>query len=566
MRKKFWFTLIGIVILTALAGVVDYPSGPDIKIGNYFRELKVHLGLDLKGGAQLVYTADMKDVPAADQQQALEGARDVIEQRVNAFGVSEPLVQTNQSGDSSRIIVELPGVTDIDQAIKQIGETPLLEFREQKQQTLTDEQKKALEIYNAAQKQKAEEALAKAVQPGADFAALANEYSEDPGNTGTDGTKSGGDLGFVREGAFVPEFDEQLFTVLKPGEITPALVETQFGYHIIKKEEERMVDDNGTQVKEVRARHILLAIQSESNLEQAQFAATDLTGKQLERSQVAFDQQTGAPYILLQFNDEGSKLFEQITERNVGKPIAIYLDGFPISSPVVSEKIVGGQASIEGSFTLDEARQLVRRLNAGALPVPISLVSQQTVGATLGQESIDRSLFAGLLGLAVVALFMIAYYRFPGFIAVVALCIYALLVLAVFKLLPVTLTLAGVAGFILSIGMAVDANILIFERTKEEIRLGKPLAVAIEEGFKRAWLSIRDSNASSLITVFFLGWLGTSIIKGFAITLGIGILISMFTAITMTRTFMRLVAGGWLEKRSWLFGVSKKDILPSPHV
>lgn len=556
MRRKVWLAFVGIVILAALAGLIDYPSGPDLALGGKRKEIKVYLGLDLKGGAQLVYAADTSAVPGKDVEEAVQGVRDVIERRANAFGVSEPVVQVNKVGDQWRVIVELAGVTDVEQAIKDIGETPLLEFREQKTTQLDEGQLGALKAYNDGQKKKAEDVLAQALLPGADFTALADQYSEDPGNVdSTTGAKKGGDLGFVRRGTFVPEFDKQIFDVLKVGEITPSLVETKYGFHIIKKEEERQVDENGQKITEVRARHILFLTQSEEALSQPQYVETGLTGKQLKRSSVAFDQNTNAPYIALQFNDEGSKLFEEITARNVGKPVAIYLDGEPISTPVVQEKITGGQASITGDFTLDEAKQLVRRLNAGALPIPVTLISQQTIGATLGEESVQRSLFAGVFGLAIVSLFMLVYYRLPGFIAVCALGLYSLVALAIFKLLPVTLTLAGVAGFILSIGMAVDANILIFERTKEELRLGKPLSFAIEEGFRRAWLSIRDSNASSLISVVILYWLGTSIIKGFAVTLGIGILVSMFTAITVSRTLVRLIIGQWAQKHPWLLGV-----------
>ncbi len=563
MRKKIWITFAGILLLTVLFGLVDIPQGPNL--GS--RELKVHLGLDLRGGAQLVYTADTRGVASGEEQEAVEGVRDVIEQRVNAFGVSEPVVQTSNVGGSWRIIVELPGVTDVDEAIMQIGETPLLEFREQKAQELDEGQRQALEQYNASQKTKADDVLQRALTSGADFAALANEFSEDPGNTDpSTQEKKGGDLDYVRRNTFVPEFDAAIFDQLKVGEITPELIATQFGYHIIKKEDERTVDENGTQVTKVRARHILIQTQSEEQLSQPQYVQTGLTGKQLERSQVAFDQTTGTPYVAVQFDDEGGKLFEEITDRNVGKQVGIFLDGALISAPVVQQKITGGEASIEGGFTIDEAKQLVRRLNAGALPIPVTLESQHTIGATLGQDSVDRSLLAGIIGVIIVSLFMIGYYRLPGVLAVCSLAIYTIIVLAIFKLLPVTLTLAGVAGFILSIGMAVDANVLIFERTKEELRLGKPVALAIEEGFKRAWLSIRDSNASSIISVFILGWLGTSIIKGFAITLGIGIIVSMFSAIFITRTFLRMCAGYWLESRPWLFGVRKTEISSSDHV
>ncbi|HCJ52632.1 MAG: protein-export membrane protein SecD [Candidatus Kerfeldbacteria bacterium RIFCSPLOWO2_01_FULL_48_11] len=546
MRRKFWITFLGILLLAVVVGLVDYPSGPNIGSG----EVKVHLGLDLKGGVQLVYSADTSGVSAGEEVDAVEGVRDVVERRVNAFGVSEPVVQTNKTANDWRLIVELAGVTDIDQAIATIGETPLLEFYEQQATEITDEQRQAFDAYNTSQRKKAEGVLAEALAPDADFGALADKYSEDPGNNGASvDEKKGGDLGYARRGQFVPEFEAALFDQLAVGEVTPSLVDSQFGYHIIKKEDQRTVDENGESIIEVRGRHILFATQTEENAAQPQFAPTGLSGQQLERASVLFEPNTNTPYVSLQFNSEGSKLFEEITTRNVNKPIAIYLDGAPISAPVVQEKIVGGQASIEGSFTLDEAKQLAQRLNAGALPIPITLISQQAVGATLGKESVHRSFFAGLLGIAIVSLFMIVYYRYPGLLSVFALCLYALITLALFKLIPVTLTLAGVAGFILSIGMAVDANVLIFERIREELHVGKNLQQAIEEGFKRAWPSIRDSNVSSLITVAILAWFGSSIIQGFAITLGIGILVSMFSAITVTRTFLRISSGAWLEKR-----------------
>jgi len=238
--------------------------------------------------------------------------------------------------------------------------------------------------------------------------------------------------------------------------------------------------------------------------------------------------------------------------------LAIFLDGQPISIPRVNEPILSGQAVISGSFTLQDAKLLAQRLNAGALPVPIELISQTTVGATLGNDSVQKSLVAGFWGLILVAIFMILYYRLPGLLAVKALLIYTVIILALFKLIPVTLTLAGIAGFILSIGMAVDANVLIFERLKEELRAGRDLTTAVEQGFRRAWSSIRDSNISSLITCAILFWFGSSIIKGFALTLAIGTLVSMFSAITITRQVLRLIAKWKISHGDWLYGVKIK--------
>ncbi|MDZ7799098.1 MAG: protein translocase subunit SecD [Patescibacteria group bacterium] len=552
IRKKIWLTFIGIIILAVLAGIVDYPAGPDIKIGSYFKELKIHLGLDLQGGTHLVYQADTSKIEEAEKASALEGVRDVIERRVNTFGVSEPVVQTNKSGDDWRVIVELPGVTEVNQAVEMIGKTPLLEFKKQPPPVeLTPEQKQKIEEYNEEAKNKAQEILDQATPEN--FSTLAKEKSEDPGSQ-----EQGGDLGFFKKGEMVPAFEQAIFEKAKIGQVYPELVETDFGYHIILKTEEKGEGEN----KEVKASHILIKKKSEADYQTNQgLINTGLSGQQLEKAYLQFNNQTGEAQVALEFNDEGKELFAQITEENIGNIVGIYLDGSPISMPRVNEKIPDGKAVITGEFSVTEAKELAQRLNSGALPVPITLISQQNIGASLGKISVQKSFFAALLGLAFLALFMIIYYRLPGLISVFALAIYTLLVVAIFKLWSITLTLAGVAGFILSIGMAVDANVLIFERIKEELESDKPLNMAIEEGFKRAWLSIRDSNFSSIITCVILAWFGTSLIKGFAITLGVGILISMFSAIIVTRTFLRLIAGNFLEKHPSFLGVKgvKKD-------
>ncbi|MEK7173881.1 MAG: protein translocase subunit SecD [Patescibacteria group bacterium] len=419
MKQRF--IAIGVLVLGALAGAfvspLKIPSMPDIPY---------RLGLDLQGGTHLVYQADISSLPTGEAGEAMEGLRDVIERRVNAFGVAEPVIQVEKAGDDQRLIVELAGIKDISQAIQLIGETPFLEFRAPRTE---EERQQILDAQAAGQR-----------------------------------------LG-----------------------------------------------------------------------EDAYFMPTELNGKYLERAQVDFDQTGIQTIVTLSFDEEGSALFEQLTEQYIGKQIAIYLDGFPISAPVVQQKITGGQAQITGNFTREEARDLVRRLNSGALPVPITLISQQSVGASLGKVELERSFNAGIYGLMAVALFMILWYRLPGFIAVLALLIYTAILLAIFKTVPVTLTAAGMAGFILSIGMAVDANILIFERFREEVAAGRSMQNAIEEGFGRAWTSIRDSNVSSIITAVILYWAGTSLIKGFALTLGLGVVVSMFSAITITRTFLRAV-------------------------
>lgn len=628
---------------------------PVVSFGKYIQNT-FQLGLDLKGGTHLVYEADVSKIPVNERKNSLDGVRDVIERRINAFGVAEPLVQTVQVGNSFRVIVELAGVHDVTKAIKMIGETPLLEFKEeypqgqqpQQQTQLTPEQKNEMDSFNKDAKNRADDLLKSASDPKADFASLAKTLSQDTaskekggdlgwvsernslfelGKKGKVGevnkevfdgpdaysimkvlgyresekeiqanhillcykgaTKcaaetskedakkkidelkkqatsqnfidlakknstepgantSGGDLGWFSKGMMVKSFEDEAFK-LKKDQISD-VIETQFGYHIILKRDERPL-------KEYHLARISLIKKGEKDfLSPAdQWKQTGLTGQHLKRASVDFSSQTQFPEVTLEFDDEGKKLFGEITQRNVQKIVAIFLDGQPISQPRVQQAITDGKAVIQGDFTLQDAKTLAQRLNAGALPVPVSLLSQQTVGASLGEESLQKSLHAGLLGFLFVALFMILFYRLPGLLAVVALCIYTSLVLALFKVWPVTMSLAGIAGFILSIGMAVDANILIFERMKEELRLGKQLDVSIRDGFKRAWTSIRDSNISSLITCFVLFSFSTSLIKGFALTLAVGIFLSMFSAIVITRLTLRFVAGWRLQKNLWLF-------------
>lgn len=437
-----------ILILMATAAYVVYPKNPGINLSkfgiNYYNDLKFRLGLDLQGGTHLVYQADLSQIKSEDKTSAMSGVRDVIERRVNAYGVSEPNIQVAH-GD--RLVVELAGVKDVNQAIKMIGETPLLEFKEE----MTDAEK--------------------------------------------------------------------------------AQVKEQFKNSNI----------------------------SDQYLSLLYYKTTGLGGKQLDRADINYNPQTYEPEVQLQFNDEGTKLFGEITTRNVGRKVAIFLDGMPISIPTVQTAITDGKAVISGNFTSEEAKTLVQRLNAGALPVPISLLSQQTINASLGQDSVNSSVTAGIVGFILLSLFMIIYYRLPGILAVLALITYTLTSLSLFKLIPITLTLSGIAGFILSIGMAVDANILIFERTKEELRKGKTLNTAIEEGFVRAWSSIFDSNTSTLITCFILAYFGTGTIKGFAITLAIGVLLSMFSAVTVTKNLLKVVIMSKKFQNPWFFGVNNNS-------
>lgn len=408
MKIRIWA-----LILFVLGGLIGYWV--------YGKQNDFKLGLDLNGGTHLTYQADVSKVTSSIDD-TMDALREVIERRINLFGVSEPIVQVEKGGYAGnidyRLIVELPGVTDVEAAKAQIGKTPLLEF--------------------------------KTVKP-----------------------------------------DTDLSTATTSEEIAAALVDT------------------------------------------------GLTGQYVTRAVIEFNPQNNEPVVAVTFNDQGKELFAQITKANIGAPVAILLDGSIISMPIVREEINRGTAQISGNFRLAEARQLVKDLNYGALPVPVSLVSTETVGPSLGKAVLDASVHAGIIAFIVIAVFLVLWYRLPGLVSVVTLGLYVALNLALFQLIPVTLTAAGIAAFILSMGMAVDANILIFERTKEELRKGKSLNEAVHEGFTRAWNSIRDSNSSSIITgVILYYFASTPVIKGFALVFVIGVLVSMFTAITATRTLM----------------------------
>ncbi len=402
MRRHPGLFLSLIVVVAIIAAVFVYPKG----IGSKVEPWK--LGLDLVGGSHLVYQIDLSNVSSTDQSSVVSGLRDVIEKRVNLFGVSEPDIYTSQNGNQAQLFVDLAGINNISDAINEIGQTPLLEFEE--------------------------------------------------------------------------------------------------------------VDTSGSTT---------------------QYVQTNLTGQYITGAQLTFDQTTNAPQVSISFNKDGAQIFQEMTAANVGKPLAIFLDGTEIEAPIVQQAISGGQAVISGGFTVAAAQQLAERFNAGALPAPITLVSQQTISPSLGSNSLKQMMIAGLIGTLLVMLFMIFYYRLLGVFAALALIIYIALTLGVFKLISVTLSLAGLAGFVLTIGTAVDANVLIFERIKEELKRGLPKASAIEEGFRRAWPSIRDSNTSTIITAFILYFFTSSFVQGFALTLGIGTLVSLFSAITTTRLFLR---------------------------
>jgi protein-export membrane protein SecD len=681
VRRAF----LGILILTLVAGAIDYPSGynkfarsatealSNVPVLNNFvidelSEKPFNLGLDLQGGALLIYEADLSSGELVDdpeeqtfgntsttpvqgetKTEAMNRLRDRIERRVNGLGVSEPIIQV---AGENRLVVQLAGV-DTQTAIDRIGETPLLEFREQNNEPpreLTEEELELLETFNADQAAKAQEAAVRLSAGVEAFEEVAREISEDPS------ASEGGSIGGVTRLTH-PELVEAAENTLI-GKVVPGVLDAEDGYYVIR------VDDRKEDDTEMLLSHILICYSGSANCQQdrtrqealalanevledltpqnfeakvAEFSddatkeqnqgdldwvapattvsafqdgakavpvgeisepiesdfgfhlvykrderpfgetflsvikldkqepadylpeadeykVTGLTGANVADARMVFDPQTNTPQISLQFDEEGTKLFRDLTSQYIGEPIAIYLDGQPISIPTVQTTITNGEAVITGQFSVAEARDLAQSLREGALPLEISLIQQQTVGASLGAESLQKSLQAAMVGLILVVIFMLLYYRLLGLLALGALMVYALVTLMLFKLIGVTLTLSGIAGFVLSLGMAVDANVLIFERFREERKDGKDLQAATVAAFDRAWPSIRDGNASTLITCLILAMQGTSVVQGFAITLGIGILVSMFSAIVVTKTFVRLIIAWPINKLTVLFG------------
>ncbi len=444
-KKKIYIIVVALFFLAFFAGNLSYPvlfdrgidflnSKLSLKLPHFWN-IPFKLGLDLQGGTHLIYQTDLSNVAEQDYSSSMQGLRDVLERRVNLFGVREPLVQVQ----GERLVIELAGVEDPAEAIQMIGQTPYLEFKETKE-----------------------------------------------------------------------------------------------NYQAILEANQKVAETKEGQMEDP-------------------FQTTSLTGKYLKKAGLGFDQTTYKSLILLEFNDEGAKIFEELTEKNVGKPLAIYVDGVPISAPNVQEKISGGKAQITGNFTVEEAKSLARNLNAGALPVPITMISQQSVGPTLGKVSLQQSLKAGMIGFLAIIVFLAVFYRIPGLLASLSLLIYIVLLLSLFKLIPVTLTLAGIGGFLLSMGMAVDANVLIFSRFREELKTGKGYLASLEEGNRRAWPAIRDGNLTTILVGLILFGFGTSFVKGFAFTLVIGNLVGMFTAIFITNNFLRCFVDTKLEKFKWLW-------------
>lgn len=767
---KNWFKVLIVLIVAGVLSIAALPQShkefaKEIPaVGLHLYDSKVSLGLDLAGGTHLEYRVVTAGIPAERLDAVIEGVIQVLEQRVNGLGVSEPIIYESRIGEERFIVVELAGIRDIEEAKRIVGKTIQLEFMEQKtaldpneskeiesaasrmlaavipapadfavkyeeykmsqqsqlaegsdwlwlndlpkeskiaelaaktpagqvipqlverdnnpykvlsvvrvdayeataDRTIVNPEKRAAQhvliAFQGSQsaadsvtrteeeaRKRAEEVLAKA-KAGEDFGGLAASYSDEPG-----AADRGGDLGEFGRGQMVPAFEEAAFGQLQPG-LVDRIVRTDFGYHIIQVNQ---VIEGSTETRQEPRAKLTEAVFS---TQPSGWQPTGLTGQHFRSAAVGTDPTTYRPLVNIYFTSAslasteldwrlliltvlgivsgfgfvlaglsllspaetagarrrniiltllagivlaasiggyqylksekeaaaeapvtttaeaeptidtdtaGVQLFAEITKRNVGKPVAIFLDGQPIIdgdpsqpglqeyAPVVQQEITGGQAVISGLASLEQAFDLAQNLNTGAIPAPIKLSGQYTIGAALGEEALSQSLQAGLIGLIAVAIFMLLYYRLPGLIADIALVIYTILSIYFVQELGIVLTLAGVAGFILSIGMAVDTNILIFERTKEELRLGKPVVAAVEDGFARAWPSIRDSHISTFMTCAILFWFGSSIIKGFALTLALGAVVNLITAFAVSRILLRAVAHTGLRRIPFLFG------------
>ncbi|NPV76957.1 MAG: protein translocase subunit SecD [Anaerolineae bacterium] len=453
MNRRY-INLIIILILLAIAIWIDLPGNAGIKIGDFKRDLKTVLGLDLQGGMQVLLEVDDEKLPAGSTITAeqLEDAKQILENRSNGLGVSEVVFQV---AGSRRILGEFPGLTNTEEVIAVLKETGQLEF-------------------------------------------------VDMGSTP------------VQEGSLIKTSLGQTGQVEQP---TPEAATTQ-----------TEATSNDTQPTPAPT--------------EDKIWTTVMTGTDLKTVSVTTNN-LGKPVVAFELTAQGQKIFADFTTKNVGKYLGIVLDKKVISVPVINSAITEGSGVIEGNFTVDQANALAIQLRYGSLPVPLKVVESRVIGPTLGQDSLNKSMIAGLIGFAIVTLFMIIYYRLPGVVAILAILNYALLTLAIFKLIPVTLTLAGIAGFLLSTGGALDANILIFERLKEELRNGRTLQQSVDLGWKRAWPSIRDSNIATIITSVILYWFGSTfgatIVKGFAVTLALGVAVSLLSAIFVTRTLLNIV-------------------------
>ena len=582
-RKGMRWAIVGIFVLTVLSVIFVFPRVVYFpKAVAVLEKLNIKLGLDLQGGARLEYEAKTENLDPSQVASAMDSVQGVVERRVNAIGVGEPRVQQATSGSSHRIIVEVPGVSDVREAKDKIKDAPMLDFRELSDNPDSQGQKFLAQLNDSAKK-RADEALAKALK-GDDFAQLAKDAS----GASSDKPDNGGDIGFFAKGGAisgfygltVSEFDGPMFDEnVAVGAVYPKVIETQFGWHILKKTEERYVKQGTEEVvdgpgdgveKQVRASQIFFQKTTTQDLQRFSpsmaYERTGLTGQYLTSATVdSGGNQYGLGNIAvsIHFNDEGAKKFEEITTRNVEKPLAIFIDDQLVTAPTVQGVIAGGTAQITGKYTMQEAKDLAKRLNEGALPVPLELVGEDIVSPTLGKNELTRSIEAGVVGLVAVVLFVVVYYRVPGLIAGFALVLYSLLLISIFKLsglganTQITLTLSGIAGFLLSIGMAIDANILIFERMKEELRSGKSLRQSAHEGFRRAWTSIRDSNSSTILTSVILIGMGTGFVQGFALILMLGVLVSLFSAISVTRVILFSLPLERLEKYLFLFSGKK---------
>ncbi len=590
MRQKDYILLATIVLVALLAVWVDWGDNPGIhfEIGDLkvHRDIRVLLGLDLGGGTEVVleaievageitqttiapgtlacppFLAGMLGpfLPAGTQD-TLGVAQSIIERRVDALGVTEPRI--HRVGEK-RILVELPGIQDPALAVRTIRETGFMEFIDAGSlpipvgTVVVTSLGGSRELTGTAPLTTTPTVAPTAVVTPTVTPAISVTPQATPTVIPTVSVTPPATPPVIPTVSVTPTVTATLPPTVS---VTPPATPTVIPTVVVTPTPPPVTLETPTPIPGT------VPTTTGPVTTPVKVYQTIMTGRDLKAAYPVIDQNPSSDYyqkpvISLEFTEEGGKKFAAYTSANVGKYLAIVIDKRVISSPVINEPIPGGRATISGRFTFDEARSLAAQLQYGALPIPFRVISERVVDPILGQDSIQKSILAGLVGVFMVLLFMAVYYRVPGLVADIALIIFALATFALFKLIPVALTLPGIAGFLISTGMAVDANILIFERMKEELRAGRTLGAAIEAGFDRAWTSIRDSNISTLITCAILFWFGSTLgagaVMGFAVTLFLGVVVSMFTAITVTHTLLRVlffVARDFLQGRPRLLGI-----------
>lgn len=534
MKKPIVIKLVVVIVIFLCALYIDLPHQNGLRIGNFTRSGDLYLGLDLQGGMQVLLEADVEPGTTVTAEQ-MSTARKILENRSNGLGVSDIVFQT---AGENRILAEFPGMTNADEVLATLKGTGLLEFVDTGDQYFPEGEAIKTDLQHSTSSE------TNAVNPTSSASSDTNVVN----SSSSSSTESAGTAVTALQSSATESITKSVETTAQPS------AESSLG------NAEGTTQPTAQTSENVEATPQPTAATTEQPAGEEKIYHTVLTGSALKN--VTVQMYNNQPVISFELKSEDSKTFADFTSQNVNKFLTIVLDGKVISSPRINEPITDGKGVISGNFTIDSANALAIQLKYGALPVPLKVVEYKLIGATLGEDSLQKSLVAGLIGLSIAVLFMLIYYRLPGLIAVLEIIFYGAVTLAIYKLIPVSLSLSGIAGFLLTTGGAFDANILMFERLKEELRNGKTISQAVGLSWPRAWSSIRDSNIATLITAIILFYFGSSfgasVVKGFAVSLIIGVLISMFSANFVTDTllhvFTKSIADVPENKSKW-FGI-----------